>query len=170
MPQDDDRVNWRRLVGLLLTDFFAGSPFDVELPRPSMRLWFCFIGRSASAYGPRCSSRGVPATGTRFVRHCRTNWPREKHDGAFWRLSLKTTSPAYTQILQVWHGSKEGNASVPVSHPVYHQKNRLDKLPCIRIPLQQFGLYPVAINFIKISCLIYTPPSEAGAPPKTRSF
>jgi len=26
-------MNWHRLFGLLLTDFFAGSPFDVELEK-----------------------------------------------------------------------------------------------------------------------------------------
>jgi hypothetical protein len=33
IPHADDRMNWHRLFGLLLTDFFAGSPFEVELEK-----------------------------------------------------------------------------------------------------------------------------------------
>ncbi len=32
-PQNKDRMNWHRLFGLLLSDFFAGSPFVVELEK-----------------------------------------------------------------------------------------------------------------------------------------
>jgi hypothetical protein len=33
MPHGNDPMNWHRLFGLLLTDFFAGSPFEVELEK-----------------------------------------------------------------------------------------------------------------------------------------
>src|ERR1700693_3452217 len=32
-PENTDLMNWHRLFGLLLADFFAGSPFQVELEK-----------------------------------------------------------------------------------------------------------------------------------------